>query len=102
LPFRLSPSRTEFGLVLANRPNYLSGLDRPPNFHSGKAYALPPRDGFRLNHAGHPAQVRPKPDHQNQQRQDITAQSKMRRHTPQNDAELRTKKKVLNFKRHGN
>ena len=63
-----------------------------------KANAMPPQNGLRLNHLGHAEQTRPDPRHPYEQCSVGPAQSKMRRRTPQGNAELMTEKKVLGFK----
>ena len=70
-------------------PCPLAGFPAPESF---EATAMPPKDGLRLNHLGHAEQLRPEPGHPYQQRPVTAARSKMRRRTPQGDAELMTEK----------
>jgi len=73
-------------------------ISRFPAPESFETSAMPPQNGFRLNHLGRTKQARPEPCHPYQQCSVKPAQSKARRRMPQNDIELMTEKKVLGFK----
>src|SRR5262249_7644265 len=59
---------------------------------------MPAKDGLRLNDMRRTEQARPEPGQPHHQGPVTAAQSNARRRTPQGDAELMTKKQVLDFK----
>ena len=73
-------------------------LPRFPAPECCEARAVPPKDGLRLNDLRRTEQARPEPGHPDQQGPITAAQPKMRRRTPQGDAELMAKEQVLGYK----